>query len=162
MKQLVLKCRRLPMVLLTLVTLVMLLGACNTDTVYHRYEDIPEEGFAKYDSLVFVSDTISVEGEYEVLLCVRSDEEYPYRYLVLKTHIKASQGSETQAVLRCELRGEEGKNTGSGIVHSTNEYRVATLQMHPGDSIRMTVSHNMKRDMLPGLMAIGCRVNKIK
>lgn len=60
------------------------LTACHTDTVYHVYRPVPEEGWSKQDTLVYTLPDSLKPGCYQLEMDVRHTDNYPYRDIWLE------------------------------------------------------------------------------
>lgn len=60
------------------------LAACHTDTVYHRYHPISENGWSKQDTLTYVLPDSLKDGHYQLEVNIRHTEAYPYRDIWLE------------------------------------------------------------------------------
>lgn len=140
--------------------LLLLLSACSDGRpCYHHYETVAEEGLDKEDSVVLVTDSVKEDGSYGVELCLRTSARYPYRFLALKTRVKVlPDGPELMKNLRFEVKHDNGANTGEGMIYFTHEQPFAQLALKRGDSLRMVVRHNMRRQVMPGVVSVGLKV----
>lgn len=148
---------------MSLMAMVMafVLMACNDSVKYNSYKAIPEEGWGRRDSLVFSVDTISSDGRYTTLLCVRTNSEYPYRYLSLDARVKTfPDNGMTYRTVRMEVKQEDGISLGKGINYHLYEVPVMTQNLRKGDSISVIVRHHMRREYMPGITDVGIKVER--
>ena len=62
--------------------------------------------------------------------------------------------------VRCTIADEEGKLKSKGVTYHQYRFPVSVISLNQGDSIRITVHHCMKRDIMPGISDIGIMVCK--
>ena len=148
--------------LIMTVCLALSLVACETaDTAYHRYQDISEEGWQNRDTLVFHVDTIQRYGDYTSYLCLRTHPDYPYRYLsVTVPQTDTRSRSREQKTIRVEVRGKDGEQKGTGITYYVHEVPLFKHWLEPGDSVTVTVNHNMTREYMPYIMGVGVKLKR--
>lgn len=144
------------------LVMAFMLTACDiSDTPYHHYTDISEEGWLNRDTLTFKVDTIRKAGDYTTYLCVRTQYEYPYRYLsVIAEQTVMPKGKKQKAVEKLEIVNKEGAQGGTGITYHTYEVPMFDEALAPGDSMRIAVKHNMTRETMPGIISVGIKVKR--
>lgn len=57
--------------------------------------------------------------------------------------------------LNCLLFDTKGTVKGQGISYYQYHFRVSELDLHEGDSIHVTIRHDMKREIMPGIADVG-------
>lgn len=62
--------------------------------------------------------------------------------------------------LTCTLFDRKGAVKGQGISYYQYHFRVSELDLHQGDSIHITVRHDMKREIMPGIADVGISVGR--
>jgi signal transduction histidine kinase len=62
--------------------------------------------------------------------------------------------------LDCDLIDERGNAKGEGISQYQYLFPLKTIQLHQGDSLHLSVHHNMKREILPGVTSVGVKLSK--
>ena len=141
-------------------TVAIGLASCDRKTIYYHYEHAPVSGWEKNDVLSFCVSPVS-EGTYREELGLRIDKSYPFMglCLVIKQTILPS-GYEHSDTLNCNLIDEDGNNKGPGLSYYQYNFHVNTLRLQEGDSLHITVKHNMKREIMPGISDIGIRLDR--
>jgi len=136
------------------------LASCDRKTIYYHYEHAPVEGWEKGDVLSFEVPPVS-EGTYREEVGLRIDKSYPFLglCLVMKQTILPS-GYVHLDTLNCNLIDQDGNNKGPGLSYYQYSFHVNTLRLQEGDSLYITVKHNMKREMMPGIADVGIRLDK--
>ena len=136
------------------------LASCDRNTIYYHYEHAPIAGWEKNDSLSFDIPPVSA-GLYREELGLRIDSDYPFMglSLVIKQTILPS-GYVHRDTLNCNLVDKDGNHKGTGISFYQYNVHVNTLRLQEGDSLHITVRHNMKREIMPGVADIGIRLDR--
>ena len=62
--------------------------------------------------------------------------------------------------LPCRLMNKSGHTQGQGINYYQYEFIVADVPLNAGDSLRIGIRHDMKREILPGLSDLGIIIRK--
>ena len=136
------------------------MASCDRKTIYYHYEHAPIAGWEKNDTLCFDVPPVSA-GSYREELGLRIDTDYPFMglCLVIKQTILPS-GYVHHDTLNCSLVDRNGNHKGTGISFYQYNFHVNTLRLHEGDSLHITVKHNMKREIMPGVADIGIRLDR--
>lgn len=144
---------------------LLFLGACETNTVYHSYQHIPSEGWAKSDTLFFtftIKDSIPL---YRFIIEVRNDEKYPYQDLYLFINRRNTMDSTLYVTdtVRCSLTDEQGKwrGTGLGSVYQSALPYMVIPSVRPGE-YTIKISHGMEDQILKGVSDIGIQIEKME
>ena len=64
--------------------------------------------------------------------------------------------------LNCVLVDENGHLLGQGISRFQYVFNLSTLHLQKDDSLHISIRHDMKREMLPGITDIGVHISKEK
>ena len=142
------------------LTVTLAITSCNRKTVYHHYEHTTLAGWEKNDALSFEVAPVSA-GTYREELGLRIDKSYPFMglCLVIKQTVLPS-GYVHSDTLNCSLIDPDGNNKGPGLSYYQYSFHVNTLRLQEGDSLHITVKHNMKREIMPGISDIGIRLDR--
>lgn len=62
--------------------------------------------------------------------------------------------------LTCTLFDNKGTIKGQGISYYQYHFRVSEMDLHTGDSIHITVRHDMKREIMPGIADVGISIGR--
>ena len=73
--------------------------------------------------------------------------------IVDQTAVKS--GKNYRDTLNCKLIDHNGNVKGQGVSHYQYEFKLATIPLEAEDSLHITIRHDMKREMLPGITDIG-------
>lgn len=143
--------------------MLLVMTACNDDRVYSRFEHTGVEGWDKHEPITFGLDTIQHTGLYAMSLGLRASREYPFKNLqvALEYTIYPSL-QKMQDIVDVKVSDNEGIMLGHGISVYQYDLPIQKLNLNKGDSIAVTVRHNMKRETLPGIVDVGItlRMNK--
>ena len=156
--------RNKPFVTVVLLTLIALCG-CQRQIVYHQFRHIYEPGWDKTDTLHFDVRPQSGDGVYSLDAQLRTDKDYPFQQLTIEVDQTVYPSKERyHDVIDCRLISEDGVIDGDGISYFQYEFHVCDLSLRQGDSIHISLTHNMKREIMPGINDVGVclsRTNKV-
>ena len=132
--------------------------ACIGDKVYDHYEQVPVNGWDKNDVISYEIPPVDTDGLYDINLGLRTTGIYPFMSLslVIQTEI-VGRKTMTEKLL-CHLVDHHGHAEGQGVSYYQYDYHLSTLQLKQGDSLHISVHHNMMREMLPGISDMGIRL----
>lgn len=143
---------------LTILTLAVaaIFAGCDSKTVYSHYEHTPQEGWERIDTLFFEVPPVKVAGIYQEEIGIRTDIGFPFQSLALNVEQDVlPQGEHYQTIKNCVLYDETGKERGSGISRFQTVFYLTDVKLNEGDSMRICITHNMRREMMSGVSDIG-------
>lgn len=144
-----------------LLLLLGLLASCNNNKVYDEFAHAPIMGWEKNDSLAFRIPAMKEGGNYKLQLQMRTDNSFPFMSVVLIVDQKILPENKVFSdTLNCRLTDEKGHTLGNGINLYQYKFDIAERNLNEGDSLYITIRHDMKREMLPGISDIGIVMNK--
>lgn len=149
-------------------------ASCTGKKVYDHYEHTDIAGWDKADTLFFAVQPLDVGGRYATELGLRINDAFPFQSLTLiveQTVIKKAIGDhkvpktklESQKhidTLTCTLFDNKGAVKGQGISYYQYHFRVSELSLHQDDSLQITVRHDMKREIMPGIADVGISISR--
>lgn len=139
----------------------LLAASCTGNKVYDKYNHTPVAGWEKNDTLSFDIPRVKTGGLYNAELGLRINNSYPFMGLTLivtrTIYPKMVVHTDT---LNCHLIDKNGNTNGQGISYYQYDFPVGYLQLQKGDSLHVTVRHDMKREILPGISDIGLQLSK--
>lgn len=156
---------------------VLLLAAfvaagCIGRKVYDHYEELPVAGWEKNDTITFLVPPVAQGGLYSLDLGLRTTTQYPFMSLTLIVE-QLTFPLDTAArplfpvaprpsvtTLSCRLMDSRGHVKGQGINYFQHDFHVADIVLNAGDSLRFSVRHDMKREILPGISDLGLRLRR--
>ena len=91
---------------------------------------------------------------------MRINGDYPFMglSLVVEQTVMPSMQKYTDT-LTCHLIDNSGNATGYGINHYQYIFPLTTLKLDKGESVRVTIRHCMKREILPGILDVGLKLS---
>lgn len=145
-----------------------LLSSCKDSLVYDQYSHTPIAGWEKNDTLSFDIPPLASDGYYQEQLGLRITGAYPFMGLTLiveqdiypNEHEK-SEKIEKVDTIQCNLIDQNGVNKGQGISYYQYTFPINVYRMSQNDSIHVTIRHDMKREILPGISDIGLKVSRL-
>lgn len=136
------------------------LASCGNQ-VFDKYEHTSTNGWEKNDALSFSVPKAQVNCVVAVDLGLRINNLYPFMQLTLivEQRVYPSNAVKTDTI-NYDLIDNNGYAKGHGISHYQYNFHVSTLSLNRGDSLNITVRHDMKREILPGISDVGIKVNR--
>ena len=133
---------------------------CDSQTVYNHFEHTSMNGWERNDTLTFVTAPLTA-GNYDELLALRISGDYPFLSVNLVVEQRAEPAQQViRDTLVCDLIGKDGVVKGHGV--SSYQYMFPLKRLHVPDSttLHLTVRHDMKREMLPGITELGIVIKR--
>ena len=151
--------RNKAIVFVVLLALIALCG-CQQQVAYHEFRHIYEPGWDKSDTIHFDTRSLSAGGSYSLDAELRTDKNYPFQKLTIEIEQTVYPSKEKyHDVIDCDLISEEGVIEGDGISYFQYQFHVRDLSLHQGDSVHICLTHNMKREIMPGITDVGIRLS---
>lgn len=147
--------------LIIALTSLALCTACTGRKVYDHYDHTSLEGWDRAEALTFDVPAMADSGLYATMLGLRVNDLYPFTRLTLIVEQRVLPTRQIrQDTVSCSLVDDKGAMKGQGV--SSYQYRlpVSTLMLHCGDSLHITVRHNMKREILTGVSDVGIEIQR--
>lgn len=142
------------------ITAVAMLASCTGNVVYDHYEHTPLAGWDKLDVLTFSVPRLSHAGVCATTLGLRINGSYPYQGLTLIVDQKVlPSGVTTSDTINCTIFDDNGTVKGQGVTYYQYHYRVSERQLNEGDSLQITVRHDMRREVMPGISDVGIKIS---
>ena len=144
-----------------LLTVALALAGCNRQTVYHHYEKASVDGWERNDTLVFNVSPASSDAVLQEEVQLRINNKYPFMGLSLIVE-QTTFPSNVRRVdtLNCHLIDKKGGVEGKGINYVQYGFYLTDISVSEGDSLSIALHHNMKREILPGIIDLGIRLDK--
>jgi len=153
-----------------LLTVALVTASCNRKTIYHHYEHTPLTGWEKNDTLLFTLTPSVQRAVVQRSIELRISNSYPFRSLCLiveqttipakgtGTILQRSKSPLRRDTVNCDLIDPEGNIMGKGANLYQYSFRMTDISLNEGDSLRINIRHNMKRETIPGISDIGIRM----
>ncbi len=145
-----------------LVLAVTMLVACKRENaVCYVYRHTPVEGWEQHNVQSFRIDTVRESGVYDLRVCLRHTNSYPFQSLWLLVRQRyLHPDTMMQDTVVCLLTDKQGNQQGNGISIYQSEYPFRKIYLEKGREGIVTVSHIMRRTILPGISDVGLLVRK--
>ena len=146
------------------VTIVLLmltaLCGCQKHIAYHAFKHISDTGWDKTDTLNFDIKPQLGDGNYCLDAELRTGKNYPFQQLTLEVEETVYPSRERyHDMVNCEIVSEEGVIGGDGISYFQYKFHIRDLSLRQGDSLRVSLTHNMKREIMQGITDVGIRLS---
>ena len=143
------------------VTVALALASCNRNTVYHHYEQVSANGWERNDTLYFHVTAAKSDAVLNEEMELRINNWYPFMGLCVVVE-QTTFPSNVRRVdtLNCSLVGKNGITKGKGISYIQNSFHLTDISVSEGDSLDIAIHHNMKQEILPGVVDLGIKLNK--
>ena len=137
------------------------LFSCSRNAVYSHYEPVSLDGWERSDTLFFDITTPRDSGVFSSELGVRITERYPYQELALvmeQTLLPA--GKVTTDTVNVRLTDPEGHYEGKGLSIIDTLVPMDDIALGTTDTLKVSIRHMMRREVLPGISDIGITLEK--
>lgn len=145
------------------LVLLPVLAGCTRKTIYSHYEPTPINGWEKTDHLSLVYSPVTADGTFREEVGLRINGAYPFMGLTLiveqQVFPSAVRRSDT---LTCKLIDSDGTPVGEGVSFYQYSFHLCNLQLSRGDSLHVSIRHNMKREILPGISDVGITLSRME
>ena len=141
---------------------MMILTACD-GKVYDTYRHTSLEGWERNDTLCYDVAKMAQAGDYLVELGLRTDYDFPFVAITLIVdQTILPEGTTLRDTLDCRLVKTNSTQKTGGISCFEYNTEVRRLRLNANDSMHITVRHDMKRDILPGVSDVGISVRRME
>jgi gliding motility-associated lipoprotein GldH len=150
--------------LITLFVAVAVLAAtasCDRKKVYDKYVSAPLSGWERNDTVNFNVPPVKQGGNYSMSINLRTDNSYPFTAITVVVNRKVLPSGWLRAdTLKCKLMDRGGHSLGKGINLYQYSFSLPSHHLDAGDSLHVSVNHNMMREILPGIADVGLTVSQ--
>lgn len=154
--------KRVYTLLYNIVSVVMTAAvavSCATDTVYYSYAHTPVAGWEKNDTLTFNIPGMAAPGTYSQQVGLRMTSAFPFTSISLIVEQRIMpQGKVLTDTIKCPITDIRGNFLGDGISSFQYMFPLREVTLNKKDSIHVSIRHNMKREILPGVSDIGLKM----
>lgn len=154
--------KRVYTLLYNIVSVVMTAAvavSCATDTVYYSYAHTPVAGWEKNDTLTFNIPGMAAPGTYSQQVGLRMTSAFPFTSISLIVEQRIMpRGKVLTDTIRCPITDIRGNFLGDGISSFQYMFPLREVTLNKKDSIHVSIRHNMKREILPGVSDIGLKM----
>lgn len=149
------------MAFLIAFTILAGLSSCDESLAYSHYEHTQLTGWEKSDTLYFNTPRMSKKGRYRIELGLRTTGDYPFTSLTLNIEQCVYPAKSTKNYsIKCQLMDENGITKGQGVSVYQFAFPVADTDLNEGDSVQISIRHDMKREILPGIADVGIKLSR--
>ena len=149
--------------------MVIAIGAtsCSDPRTYDHYKSVSLQGWSRKDTLTFDIPR-QWEGNYQLDLCLRAAQTYPYRNIsrIIKRKViyyrqRKKREKTYNDTINCEIINDKGILVGQkGITSTEIRQAITSFRLNRNDSMHVTIHHIMNRESLPGISNVGVRLIK--
>lgn len=142
---------------LLLALILALLTSCNTGQRYSFNEEIPPEGWSKYNKPVFSAEINDTLQSYNILFSIRNSHNYPYRNLFLFVTTTSPSGDFLKDTIEYQLADEKGNWYGRGLgdIHNLSVPYKSNVLFPVTGEYSFRIEHGMRTDLLKGIVDVG-------
>lgn len=139
---------------LLLVAIAAVMASCYNRRVYYQFRPVDVAGWEQGDTLRFQLPELS--GSFTLTVYARTTSLYPYRNLSLRV-VRGSSAVDVPLVLADKTGKPEGQK---GIAATEVKAEVGRVRLSPKDDRVISVVHDMRRELLPGISDIGISLDR--
>ena len=149
-----------------MLLLAFLVIACDDKRIYEKNQDFDNRQWLITEKPSFEFAIEDTSSKYNLYFNVRNEVSYPKANLYFTYYIADSTGKEIQKKLRSEYLFDKktGKPFGSSGLGDIYDHQIPIANQlqfkHPG-KYNVSFEQFMRMDTLPGILAVGLRVEKI-
>ena len=144
---------------------------CWLHAVIHAHttdnKSVSLQGWSRNDTLSFDIPR-QWEGNYQLDLCLRAAQTYPYRNIsmiierkIIYYRQRKKREKTYNDTINCETINDKGILVGQkGISNTEIRQAITTFRLNRNDSMHVTIRHIMSRESLPGISDVGIRLLK--
>lgn len=140
---------------------LMMLSSCDSNLGYDRYRSVNVDGWNRADTLDFDAGRLT-PGTYQMLVGFKATTTFPYKDLGINIDYTVYPAKKTvHKFIKCNVFDDSGHMTGnSGISADDFLFNIGNITVEQGDSVVFTVSHGMNQDDMPGITAVGLKLER--
>ncbi|MBR1395731.1 MAG: gliding motility lipoprotein GldH [Prevotella sp.] len=137
----------------------VVITSCQRRTLYHNFEHTPLSGWERNDTLLFTTPPASEGAVLQREIELRISQKYPFqRVNLIVEQLTLPSNIVRRDTVNCSLVDQKGNFLGEGITLFQYRFRLPDATVDKGDSLTISIRHNMKRETLPGMADIGLRL----
>lgn len=149
------------------VIVLLLLVSCDTSRVFEDQRDFKDRVWAARDTTEFDFGIQDTGLPYHVYLTVRNSVDYPYSRLFVRYNLRDSIGNLIRSDLATSYlfdlkTGEPHGRSGLGDLYDHRLMLLENFQFEQPGKYRLQLVQYMRMDSLPGIVAVGARVENAK
>lgn len=140
-----------------LLTVAWSMTSCSRQqTVYANYAPIDDTTWEKTDTITFDVPPVKAAGTYQEKLGLRLTDDFPFLSLSMDIEIQVQpKGILHRGQHKFSVIDQGGNPKGKGLSLQQYTFDLGDLELEEGDSLHISMAHNMKREILPGVVDLG-------
>lgn len=140
-----------------LLTVAWSMTSCSRQqTVYANYVPIDDTTWEKTDTVTFDVPPVKAAGTYQEKLGLRLADDFPFLALSMDIEIQVQpKGILHSSQHKFSVIDQGGNPKGEGLSLQQYTFDLGDLELEEGDSLHISMAHNMKREILPGVVDLG-------
>ena len=140
-----------------LLTVAWSMTSCSRQqTVYANYAPIDDTTWEKTDTITFDVPPVKAAGTYQEKLGLRLADDFPFLALSMDIEIQVQpKGILRSSQHKFSVIDQGGNPKGKGLSLQQYTFDLGDLELEEGDSLHISMAHNMKREILPGVVDLG-------
>ncbi|WP_240337149.1 gliding motility lipoprotein GldH [Rufibacter psychrotolerans] len=150
---------------MALLCLGFLLGSCDANRVFEENQDIPNNEWPVKLAPVFTFEVTDTTQQYNVFFNVRNALHYPFYNLYLRHYLVGPDGRQINSMLHemflMDPKTGEPKGNGAGDIFDHQFRALKNVRFGQPGKYTLKLNQYMRQDPLPGIMAVGVRVEKV-
>ncbi|KAA6437555.1 gliding motility lipoprotein GldH [Rufibacter glacialis] len=150
--------------LAVLCSLGLFLISCDANRVFEEVQDIPDNQWPVKLTPSFTFEVTDTTQQYNVFFTVRNALHYPFYNLYLRHYLIGPDGQQVNSMLHemflMDPKTGEPQGKGAGDIFDHRFRALKNIRFNQLGNYQMRVQQYMRQDPLPGIMAIGVRVEK--
>lgn len=136
------------------IVAVLSLVSCRPETAYYEFRHTDTELWQRDDTLTFGVPPQADSAACREDLAIRATQRYPYTALTLIVR-QSVVARRTTLPLRTDTLNITIDGAAGGTAYRNIRLHLADTRLAKGDSLEVKVTHNMRREALPGIADIG-------
>lgn len=146
---------------LAFISIFFLLLSCTGRKVYDTYHHTFISGWDRGEVLSYDVPKVKTASKYSTMLGLRVSDVYPFQSLTLIVEQTVYPKKITRRdTLNCQIYDSRGTIRGKGISYFQYHYQVSQMNLQEGDSLHVTVRHDMRREIIPGIADVGIEISR--
>lgn len=135
---------------------ILALAACQQRAAYSHYEPVSLNGWNREDTVKFSFGPVAESNSFRKTLGLRASLDYPFTNLsLIVEQVVMPSGTVSCDTLDISLIDIDGSPKGKGVNHYQYNIPLNSISLLAGESLYISIHHNMKRENLPGISDIG-------
>ena len=153
--------------IIALMVITMGVTSCSDPRTYDKYKSVSLQGWSRNDTLTFDVPR-QWEGNYQLDLCLRAAQTYPYRNIsmiierkVIYYRQRKKREKTYNDTVNCEIINDKGILVGhKGITSTEIRQAITSFRLNRNDSMQVKIHHIMGCESLSGISDVGVRLIK--